>query len=142
MWLGDPATGTEVWFSVDKQQELPERRVARRVLLVEDDVETADMLSQVLGRLGHRCVVANSATQALELVRAGCRPEVAVVDLCLPDRSGYELVAELKQLVPEANYVALTGESGGRSRLKAKDAGFDFFTLKPANIELLNALIA
>ncbi len=103
------------------------------VLIVDDNQDAAEMLGMSLGQLGYDSIVASSGHQALERAHhAGCR--VALVDLGLPDISGFELARRLRAQHPDIVLVALTGFGNDRSRSQAEQAGFLHYLLKPAPI--------
>jgi CheY-like chemotaxis protein len=115
----------------------------RRVLIVDDNRDAADSLSLLLGLDGHDVQVAYAGRQALELARV-FRPEVVILDLGLPDLSGYDVARLLRQdpeLQPAA-LVALTGWSQDEHRQRARDAGFDHHLTKPVDLDQLAAVLA
>src|SRR5687767_5531018 len=83
---------------------------ARRVLVVDDNLDAAELLAQSLQLLGHQAWVANDGAAALELMRS-LRPDVALVDLGLPVMDGYELAEQIRREPDLAalRLIALTG---------------------------------
>jgi len=115
----------------------------RRVLIVDDNVDAAEMLAFALGDLGHDVQVAHDGAQAIETARA-FKPDVAFVDLGLPVLDGLEVAARLRA-DPEfrdTRLVALTGFSQEEDRRRTRDAGFDFHLVKPVDLERLAELAA
>ncbi|WP_137174458.1 ATP-binding protein [Massilia sp. HP4] len=124
---------------------------ARRVLLVDDNVDAAAASALLLRHLGHAVRVAHSAAQAraLALVEP---PEVAILDIGLPDMDGYALAAALRaDLGAPAGeaaggfamrLVALTGYGQKDDVARALAAGFDVHLTKPATIEALQGALA
>jgi two-component system, sensor histidine kinase len=105
-----------------------ERR-AHRVLLIEDNDDVRRTLSSALAADGH--TVCEAATAATGLAAAErFNADVAIVDLRLPDRDGYQ-VAEALRSRPSLALIALTGYGQQDSRRRAQDAGFDEFVTKP-----------
>jgi CheY-like chemotaxis protein len=111
----------------------------KRILVVEDDEDSAELLAETLRLSGHEVRLAHDGAQALDAVSAYA-PEVALVDLGLPDMDGYELVRVLRaqsEIARQLRVVALTGYGapGNEERLRA--AGFDAWLLKPAHADAI-----
>ena len=115
----------------------------RRVLIVDDNPDAATSLSMLLAVEGHETRVAYSAREALAGVDA-FEPEVVVLDIGLPEMSGYELAKRLRT-TPQmrgVRLVALTGYGQPEDRQLARSAGFDDHLVKPVEIEALERAIA
>ncbi len=107
----------------------------KRILVVEDDEDSAELLAESLQVHGYSVAIAHSGAQAIE-VALGFEPAVVFLDLGLPDMDGTELCSPLRALPhPPGRLVALTGFGGDHARLLA--LGFDQCLLKPASIEAL-----
>jgi CheY-like chemotaxis protein len=104
-----------------------------RVLIVDDYPEAAETACLLLSMLGHDCRAATSASEALvEVTRF--EPEVAMLDLGLPDMSGYDLARELRRRLTGPLFLAaVTGWGQPDDRVRALAAGFDCHVLKPAD---------
>ena len=114
-----------------------------RVLVVEDEPDAAEALTMVLELMGHQVRHAADAAGALRAVRAE-PADVLLVDIGLPDLSGYAL-ARLLRDEPGARdvpLVALTGFGREADRRTAFAAGFDEHVVKPAAPEQLRDLLA
>ncbi|MEU6842753.1 SpoIIE family protein phosphatase [Streptomyces sp. NPDC046716] len=118
------------------------------VLVVDDTAANRFALSAVLSRAGHRVVPVASAGEALlELdvrLRAGCLPDVALVDVGLPDLSGFELCRRVKALpslagIPVVHFSARP--SGPVDRCQGLDAGGEAYLTVPAEPEEIRAVI-
>lgn len=81
-----------------------------RVLIIDDDIDFADGLAEVVEMLGHETETANSGEEGLAKAKAS-RFDVALVDVGLPGRSGVELVRELRAAHGELRCVLMTGYS-------------------------------
>jgi signal transduction histidine kinase/CheY-like chemotaxis protein len=116
---------------------------ARRILLVDDNVDFASSMSLLLQRLGHEVRVAHTAAEALTIARE-LRPEIGFLDLGLPDASGYELAGALRALLePESTLlVAVSGWGQPRDRERSQQAGFALHLVKPVEIKSIEAAIA
>jgi two-component system CheB/CheR fusion protein len=105
---------------------------ARRVLVVDDDPDIAEIVCLVLAGYGHRCHTAACGQRALELATA-VHPDVVLVDINLPDMSGYDFACALRadQRFDAIYLVAVSGLCGPEHRARARDAGFDELLVKP-----------
>ena len=115
---------------------------ARRVLLVEDNVDVAYTLRDLLELEGHRVEVAHSGREALERARAFL-PDVVLCDIGLPGMDGYEVAQRLREErgAEAPLLVALTGFASNIDKERAARAGFDHHLAKPPSIERLRDLI-
>ncbi len=113
------------------------------VLIVDDNEDSAEMLSEALAALGYRPRVANDAIAALKLVECEL-PEIAVLDIGLPVMDGYELARRLRAGPggTELRLVAITGYGQERDILAARAAGFDAHLVKPVDLERLQMTLA
>ena len=93
----------------------------------------------LLESLGHRCALANTGKRALELASA-LRPEIALIDLTMPDVSGFDIARALRGT---ATYcVAATGHTGPEHRARAFAAGFADYLVKPYEMATIAKVIA
>jgi PAS domain S-box-containing protein len=115
---------------------------AKRILVVDDNVDAATSLSELLGLLGHEVIVRFDGKSAL-LDAASFEPEVLVLDIGLPDMDGYELARRLRSepATARARYLALTGYGQAHDRTLARAAGFDHHFVKPVDIVALQAVL-
>ena len=113
------------------------------VLVVDDNVDAAESLATILTLMGHRAFTAFNAGDALEVARAHS-PEVIILDIGLPDLSGYELAAHIREVRGNrpTTLVALTGWGSDDDRRRSAQAGFDFHLTKPADTRLIRRIIA
>jgi signal transduction histidine kinase len=116
--------------------------VARRVLLIEDNADGAAMTATAIRLLGHEVVVLNDGAGALATVRS-FRPDVVFCDLGLPGMDGYAVAAALRddEHGRAACLVAVSGYASPRDRERALAAGFHEHVAKPADLDVLRALI-
>jgi CheY-like chemotaxis protein len=107
----------------------------KRILVVEDDEDSAELLSETLRLRGYSVAIAHSGADALE-VAVAFEPSVVFLDLGLPDMDGTELCPRLRALPrPPQRLIALTGFGGDHVRLLG--LGFHQCLLKPASTEAL-----
>jgi signal transduction histidine kinase/CheY-like chemotaxis protein len=110
----------------------------RRVLVVDDHHDTCTGMKMMLERRGYDITLAHSADQAVEKARAQAF-DLVISDIGLPDRSGYELMRELKE--KGIRGIALTGFGSEHDVNKARAAGFSEHLTKPINFERLEGAI-
>lgn len=111
-----------------------------RVLIVDDDRDTLEVMRVILDAHGAQTAVAATASEALALLSA-MRPEVVLSDISLPDHDGYEFVRRIRALPAEQGgdtpAVAVSAHVYAAHRERAFDAGFQAFLAKPLNPETL-----
>jgi signal transduction histidine kinase/ActR/RegA family two-component response regulator len=113
------------------------------VLVVEDNRDSAEMLSDLLQVAGAEVHVAPDGESALALGEQ-VQPRVILLDIGLPGISGYEVAREVRRSSwgEQVLIVALTGWGSTQDRVRSKQAGIDRHMVKPVNPDLLLALIA
>jgi CheY-like chemotaxis protein len=116
---------------------------ARRVLVVDDSTDAADSLAMLLVLEGHEVSTAYSAAAALETAER-LQPEIAFIDIGLPQMDGYEVARRLRasDRCRAIRLVALTGYGQPGDRAEARRAGFDHHLVKPADWESVGAILA
>lgn len=124
-----------------REPETTSTRSGIRVLVVDDNVDVAELLSEALSDAGFQTAVAFDARAALELWRQ-FGPHAGVLDVGLPELDGYELARTLRsEHGSEPTLIAATGYGGQQERTRAVDAGFDFHFVKPVSVrDLVGAL--
>jgi signal transduction histidine kinase/CheY-like chemotaxis protein len=113
-----------------------------RVLVVDDNVDAAETMATMLELFGCTTLLAHTAAGALALA-PDFLPEVALLDIGLPDFNGYELARRLRGLdaCASTKLIAATGWGQERDRQLARDAGYDHHLTKPIDIERLRLLL-
>jgi PAS domain S-box-containing protein len=116
-----------------------------RVLVVDDELDTLDVLATVLREAGAEVRGERTAAAALDLVRTWT-PDVLVSDIGMPEQDGYALIRQVRALAPEHGgrtpAVALTAYSRVDDQLQALAAGFQMHVAKPIDPRELIALVA
>jgi CheY-like chemotaxis protein len=116
-----------------------------KILIVDDDQDTRDLLEWVLKRAGAEVTAVSSAAAALESV-AKATPHIIVSDIAMPDQDGYSFLKKLRSLPPEHGgripAVALTAHSMVQDRLLSLRAGFQSHVPKPVVPEELVEVVA
>jgi CheY-like chemotaxis protein len=112
----------------------------KKILVVDDNADAADMTAQILQMYGLHVQVAYGGPEGLALARAN-RPDLIFLDIGMPLMDGYQVAQAVRADVTlsKVMLVALTAWGDEASRNKARAAGFDMHLTKPANIvELLD----
>jgi two-component system, chemotaxis family, CheB/CheR fusion protein len=117
--------------------------VPRRVLIIDDNIDGAESLRDLLELDGHTVDVALDGTRGLEKVGV-FRPDVILCDIGLPGVDGYQLATALKAnaALGGAFLVAMTGYALPEDKRRALDAGFDGHLAKPTTVDLLRKAIS
>ena len=115
----------------------------RRILVVDDNIDGAEVLAMVLEIDGHEVQTANSGQDALEKA-ARMLPEVILLDLGMPDMDGCEVARCLRQnpSLTAALLVAVTGYGRDEDRDQSREAGFDHHLVKPLDMDALKQVLA
>jgi signal transduction histidine kinase len=114
-----------------------------RVLIVEDNADSADVLELMLRMAGHETQTARDGPHALAIADT-FHPAVVVLDIGLPGMSGYEVARQIRKQAwaDGVLLVAVTGWGQAEDQRRAMDAGFDFHLTKPVDPEALMRLLA
>lgn len=116
-------------------------RQHERILLVDDNVDAAAMLSDALTYLGYVVRTACDGPSAL-IAADEFQPEVALLDIGLPVMDGYELARRLRESHAALRLVALTGYGQASDKAQTREAGFDGHLVKPLDLEKLQWLLS
>jgi PAS domain S-box-containing protein len=113
-----------------------------RILVVDDNVDSATTMAALLGMYGHEIRTAHDGLQALEEVNR-FEPQVAILDIGLPKMNGYTVASNIRARgdIPQPLLIALTGWGQEEDRLRSKAAGFDHHLVKPVDPPALIALL-
>lgn len=111
-----------------------------RILIVDDHVEIANVFAELLAELGHRAEVCHDGPGAVARAIAA-PPDVAFVDIGLPEIDGYEVARRLRSEVsPVPTVIAMTGRLPDPER--SRDAGFTGLLLKPFELDTVVTVLA
>lgn len=128
-----------------RDTRVPPRLAGVRVLVVEDEADTLDLLSAALGHSGAKVDPAGSAQEALDALRRQ-RPDVLVCDIGMPGEDGLGLLARVRALSPEEGglipAVALTAYARTDDRRRALAAGYQIHLAKPVDPDELISTVA
>jgi PAS domain S-box-containing protein len=122
--------------------ESGEEQAALRILVVDDNRDAADSLAMLCETDSHATRVAYASPEAVTLAQS-FSPDVALLDIGLPDIDGYELAGLLRPKGSKTPVlIAITGYGQAEDRLRAQAAGFDYHFVKPVDVEKLLALLS
>jgi CheY-like chemotaxis protein len=115
----------------------------RRILIVDDNVDAALSLADILVFEGHECVALFSAREALEQAPT-LRPDFVLLDIGLPDIDGYEVAKRLRRIrgLEDVALIALTGYAQPEDQERSRAAGFDWHFVKPLDYRQLELRLA
>ena len=116
--------------------------VMQRVLVVDDNRDSADSLVTAFAVLGHEAVAAYGGREALARID-DTKPSLIVLDLSMPEMDGYALARAIRALPAYAAVpmVALSGFGSEADRAKSREAGFDRHMLKPFDLVDLERMV-
>ncbi|NYH20284.1 PAS domain-containing hybrid sensor histidine kinase/response regulator [Paraburkholderia bryophila] len=114
-----------------------------RILLVDDNRDSADSLAMLLELKGHTVRIAYEGQQALD-VAPRFAPHLAVIDLAMPKMDGFKTIAGLHAMPELGNtmFAAMTGFGHASDRERTREAGFDMHLVKPVELALFDDLLA
>ncbi|HZA94731.1 MAG TPA: ATP-binding protein, partial [Burkholderiaceae bacterium] len=140
-----PLTVADAQVSAEEPASiLPSRHSKNiRVLVVDDNVDSADSLSQCLRMLGYQTLTAHDGLEAVRSTES-YNPDVALLDIGLPHMSGHEAARQIRAQPQGARLllIALSGWGQEEDRRKSKAAGFDHHFVKPVDIDALTNVLA
>ena len=139
-----PALNPETKAAADVEHVADEHpTVRRRILVVDDNIDSAESMAMMLGLSGHDVATAHDGLEAIKLARE-FRPHVALLDLGMPKLDGYEAARSIREQPwgRKMMLVALTGWGQEEDKQRSREAGFDAHLVKPIDFEVLEELVA
>jgi PAS domain S-box-containing protein len=131
-----------------KERKIPEnghKLEGVRLLVVEDHMETLEMLKFIFDESGAEVITATSMEEALDALDR-FKPDALVSDIAMPDRNGYDLILEIRSREPERGgkipAVAVTAYARAEDRVRVLAAGYQMHIAKPINPDELIAVVA
>ncbi|HET7131654.1 MAG TPA: response regulator, partial [Gammaproteobacteria bacterium] len=151
-WSEGPGKGSEFLvrlpLAVGQQspahaQTHPPPVTPRRMLVVDDNADSAESLRILLELLGAQVVAVHDGPAALAALDAD-KPDVVLLDIGMPEMDGYELARRIRSRSDGADLIliALTGWGQEEDRRRSKEAGIDHHLVKPVDIAALERLLA
>ena len=122
------------------QWSAPLSQQSCKVLVIDDNQDTADSAVMLLTGWGHEAVAAYSPDEAIK-IGAEFGPDVVLVDIGLPGKNGFDVARELKKFCPRARFVALTGFTKADIALRSDQDGFARHLIKPVAPAALKTIV-
>jgi two-component system CheB/CheR fusion protein len=119
----------------------PNPTVSKRILVADDNRDGAETMSMLLKLSGHEVYLAHSGSEALEVAKRE-RPDVAVLDIGMPDLNGYQVAERIRHEAwgERMKLIAVTGWGQAEDKRRALGAGFNHHLTKPVDPTELEAL--
>jgi signal transduction histidine kinase/ActR/RegA family two-component response regulator len=121
----------------------PGKLPSKRILVVDDNRDAAEMLAALLSQLGATVTIADSGPAALEIVKT-FQPEAVLLDIGMPEMDGYEVARRIRATPGNGRIqlIALTGWGQEDDVRRSRAAGFDHHLVKPPDVDTLRDLLA
>ena len=136
-----------VLSSIKKQRggndgEVVKNAARHRILIADDNRESADSLAKLLEIIGNETQIAHDGLAAFNLAMT-CRPDVMLLDIGMPKMNGYDTARRIREQAWGTNIllVALTGWGQEEDRRKSLEAGFNLHMVKPLDLLALEKLL-
>ena len=125
----------------ERVSDVSRRSETRRILVADDNVDGAETMRMLLESSGHEVHVAHTGNEALTVAKR-IRPEIAVLDIGLPDMSGYDVAQSIRHEAwgKDVTLIAVTGWGQDSDKRRALASGFDHHLTKPIDPAKLNKL--
>jgi CheY-like chemotaxis protein len=117
-----------------------ERLTGKRILIVDDDREVLDIMNQALQSEGALTLTCSDGNRAVQLCETD-KPELVILDMMLPKRSGFLVLERVKRLPNPAKVIMVTANEGKRHHEYAERLKVDGYLLKPVRLERLIKMI-
>jgi DNA-binding response OmpR family regulator len=112
----------------------------KSILVVDDDVDTAESFVFVLKAHGHTAEWMSDSRRVLEAVRRA-KPHAVFLDIGMPHVDGFQLALALRREFPDTFLVAITGHSSDDYRKRGRQSGFDAYVVKPIDPPMLESIL-
>jgi len=128
--------------TTDAKPSEPPVASSRRLLIVDDNVDSAESMAELLTLVGHQVRTAHDGPAALREAQAH-RPEFVLLDIGLPRMDGYEVARRMRDNpdLRSATLIAMTGYGQDEDRRKTHEAGFGYHLVKPLNLEEVSRIL-
>jgi signal transduction histidine kinase len=134
--IAAPRVGTEIDENKSGQTD------SQKILIVEDNDDTREMMEAMLSLEGHQVRVAAHGATAIDDLKSD-PADVVLLDIGLPDLDGYEVARRVRELAGErVKLIALTGYGQAEDQRRAYEAGFDFHLTKPVALDKLREILS
>lgn len=114
---------------------------ARKILVVDDNADSAQSMAFVLRSLGHDADYLTDPRRVPAAVKEA-KPDAVFLDIGMPHLDGYQLAQMLRRESREICIVAISGHDSPNDRKRGREAGFDAYVAKPADAQMLQSILA
>ncbi len=111
-----------------------------KILVVDDDASVAGFIGSFIEKLGHYVEKASSGQEALTRFNENTF-DLVLLDICLPDIKGYELIPQFKKLHPDVGVVTMTGYNSRDLEFKVRKHGVMYYMIKPFEPDSLRSVL-
>ena len=112
----------------------------RKIIVVDDDADTAKSFALLLRSLGHHVDFITDARAVAGTVRRE-KPDAVFLDIGMPHIDGFELASRLKRELQDVCLVAISGHGSDEYRRRGREAGFDAYVPKPVDMAMLESIL-
>ncbi len=126
-----------------KLEENAGQKPRKRIVLADDNRDSANSLAMLLKLMGHQVQVAFDGLEAIDAVEK-YQPDVALLDIGMPGLCGFDVAIKLRQdpTLHGLRLIAITGWGSAEDRRRSRESGFDHHLVKPVDIDALEKLLA
>jgi two-component system CheB/CheR fusion protein len=110
------------------------------ILLVEDHLDTRQAFAAILRSWGHTVATRSSVAGGLHFLEEN-KVDIVLSDIGLPDRNGFEFIAEARQRTPNLTAIAVSAYFTAADQERGHDAGFDMYFSKPVDLAALEVVL-
>ena len=115
---------------------------AKRILVVDDNMDAAATLARILKLDGHEVEIAQDGATAMAAARR-LRPDFIFLDIGLPGMDGFQVADALRREpgLERARIIAVTGSASEEDRRRLRDANVDYYLVKPVDVDLVVSMV-
>ncbi len=140
--LPEMLTGEQIHESPTDEDKSSKPAAQRRILVADDNHDSADTLSMMLTMMGNEVRTVNDGLEAVKLAEE-FRPDVIMLDIGMPKLNGYEACRRLREhpWTKSVVFLAMTGWGQDEDKRRSQEAGFDHHIVKPVDFVVLEKLL-
>ena len=114
-------------------------KIAKKILLIDDNSRNLFALNAVLKARGYRCVTACTAAEGIAMLQSDEEIGIVLMDMMMPDMDGYEAIAHIRgsEKIPRIPVIAVTAQAMVGDKETCLAAGADEYISKPVDVDLL-----
>lgn len=118
-------------------------KIAKKILLIDDNSRNLFALNAVLKARGYRCVTACTAAEGIAMLQSDEEIGIVLMDMMMPDMDGYEAIAHIRgsEKIPRIPVIAVTAQAMVGDKERCLAAGADEYISKPVDVDLLISMV-